>query len=514
MIVAPQPLAAEEGLKVLRAGGNAVDAAITTAFCQCVLDPQMCGIGGTGEMLVHLADGREEVIEFHARAGSKVRGDQWEALFIREAANRYGYVLEGWVNDVGYESVAVPGTVAGFAEALHRFGTISWDQAIGPAIAFARDGVPVSGFVHGFWTTDTGPDTVPPPLRIQWTSEAKRIYTNDGKLKKLGELLVQADFARTLKRLAVEGPEDFYRGEIAERMAADLEANGSSVTNQDLAAYRAEITQPLRGTYRGLDVVTVGPPAGGPALLQMLNFLEQYEISTLEWPSVDEARLRVAAMAWAFQDRKRWLADPRFVNVPVDRLVGKGYAASARDHPDTTHVCVVDAAGNAVSLTHSLGSGSGVVTPGLGFMYNNYLNSFDPRPGQNDSLAPGKTRSTMITPAIVLSKGSLRAVIGASGATRIVTGVLQTLLNLFDHRMTAVEAAAAPRIDYQGDVVTAEARIPLEVLDGLRDVGYRVTRRVLNYDVYFARVQLIAVEDGVPRGASDPRKDGGVALMV
>jgi gamma-glutamyltranspeptidase/glutathione hydrolase len=513
IIVAPQPLAAEEGLKVLKAGGNAIDAAVTTAFCQGVLDPQMCGIGGSGVMLVHLADGREEVIEFHARAGSQVRDDQWERIFIREAADRYGYVLEGWVNDVGYQSVGVPGTVAGLALALERHGTVSWADAIRPAIPFARDGVPVSGFVHGYWTTDSGPDACPHDQRVQWTSEARRIFTNDGELKKVGEPLVQADYARTLERLADAGPDDFYRGEIAARVAEDFQNNGGFITREDLAGYRAEVTQVLRGSYRGLDVVTAGPPVGGLTLLQMLNFLERHELAGLEWPSVEAARLRVEAMRFAFADREKYLADPKFADIPVDRLLAKDYA-TVHDRGETTHVCVVDDAGNAVSMTHTLGAASGVVTPGLGFMYNDYLNCFDPRPKRVNSLAPGKTRWTMITPAIVFDGGRLRAVVGAPGGTKIVTGVLQALLNLLDHGMSPVEAVSAPRVDYQGELVTAEGRMPDAVLGGLRKLGYTVQRRVLNYDSYFARVQLVAARDGKLTGASDPRKDGGVALTT
>src|SRR5919201_3621386 len=513
MMVAPQPLAAEAGLEVLRAGGNAVDAAVTTAFCQGVLDPQMCGIGGSGVMLLRKADATEEAIEFHARAGSQVREDQWERIFIREAADRYGYVLEGWVNDVGYQSVGVPGTVAGLAMALERHGTISWADAIRPAIPFARDGVPVRGFVHGYWTTDSGPDACPHDQRVQWTPEARRIFTNDGQLRKVGEQLVQGDYARTLERLAEAGPEDFYEGEIAARIAEDFHANGGFITREDLASYRAEAAPVLRGTYRGLDLVTAGPPVGGLAVLQMLNFLERQELGALGWPSVEAARLRVEAMRFAFADREKYLADPKFADIPVERLLAKEYAG-VHDRGETTHVCVVDDADSVVSMTHTLGAASGVVTPGLGFMYNDYLNCFDPRPGRVNSLAPGKTRWTMITPAIVLDGGRLHAVVGAPGGTKIVTGVLQALLNLIDHGMTSVEAVSAPRVDYQGEAVTAEGRMPETVLAGLRDLGYRVQRRVLNYDSYFARVSPVAAKEGQPTGGSDPRKDGGVALMA
>src|SRR3982074_1230679 len=190
VMVCPQPQAAEIALEVMRRGGNAVDAAVTCAFVQGVIDPQMCGIGGCGVMLVHSAQGGATLLEFYATAGSRAREDQWEHLFVREAADRYGYVLEGWVNDVGHQSVAIPGTVAGLHEALSRFGTISWSQAIAPAIPLAREGIPVSGFMHGYWTTDYGPDVVPNAQRIQATPAAKAIYTNDGRLRAIREGVV------------------------------------------------------------------------------------------------------------------------------------------------------------------------------------------------------------------------------------------------------------------------------------------------------------------------------------
>ncbi|MEO8744485.1 MAG: gamma-glutamyltransferase, partial [Candidatus Dormiibacterota bacterium] len=366
IIVCPQPQAAEVGLEVMRRGGNAVDAAVTCAFVQSVIDPQMCGIGGCGVMLVHNAQVGDSLLEFYATAGSRVREDQWEHLFLREAADRYGYVLDGWVNDIGYQSVAVPGTVAGLYEALTRFGTISWEQAIAPAIPIARDGFPVSGFMHGYWTIDYGPDVVPNRDRIQATPAARAIYTHDGELYAVGELMVQADYARTLERLAAEGPDVFYRGEIAGAIASDFEANGGFITREDLAGYRVNVTEPLRGTYRGLDVAAAGPPAGGLTLLQMLNFLEGFDVGSHGWPSTEAARLLVEAMAWAVADRELHIADPRFIEIPTGALTDKKYAekarqvvaaaAAAHDRPDTTQVCAVDDAGNAVSLTHTLGS--------------------------------------------------------------------------------------------------------------------------------------------------------------
>jgi len=516
IIVCPQPLAAEIGLDVMRRGGNAVDAAVTCAFVQGVIDPQMCGLGGCGAMLVHSPQAGDALFEFYGTAGSRVREDQWESIFIREAADRYGYVLEGWVNDVGYQSVAVPGTVAGLYAALTRFGTISWEEAIEPAIPLARDGFPVTGYVHGFWTVDYGPDVVPNAQRIQATPAAKGIYTHDGSLYAIGEVMVQSDLAHTLEHLAREGPDVFYKGEIADQIAADFESNGGFVTKEDLEAYTVNVTEPIRGTYRGLRVVAAGPPAGGLTLLQMLNFLEGFDLGSHGWPSTEAARVLVEAMAWAVADRELHIADPRFVDIPTGALSDKHYAATARqviaDRTDTTHVCVVDDGGNAVSLSHTLGSSSGVVTPGLGFGYNDYMNCFDPRPRRPNSIRPGKTRVTMMTPTMVFERNKLRVCIGAPGGTKIVTAILQVLVNVLDHQMSPVEAVSAPRVDYQGDVVQAEARVPRTVCEGLERLGYRVNRRTLNYDSYFARPQLIVREpDGYLSGASDPRKDGGAA---
>ena len=524
IIVCPQPVAAEIGLEVMRRGGNAVDAAVTCAFVQGVLDPQMCGLGGCGVMLVHSPRNGDALLEFYATAGSLVREDMWEHRFLRQAADRYGYVLEGWVNDVGHQSVGVPGTVAGLHEALMRYGTITWAQAIEPAIPLARDGFPVTGFMHGYWTTDYGPDVVPNRERIQATPAAKAIYTRDGELFGIGDRFVQADLARTLERLANEGPDVFYQGDIADQIVADFETNHGFITRGDLASYRVNVTEPLRGTYRGLAVVTAGAPAAGITLLQMLNFLEGHDVGGHGWPSTEAARVLVDAMAWAVADRELHVADPRFVDVPTGALTDKDYAAKARqvapveaasvhDRPDTTHVCVVDDSGNAVSLTHTLGSASGVVTPGLGFGYNDYMNCFDPRPGNPNSLRPGKTRATSMTPTLVFDGDHLRVCIGAPGGTKIVTAILQVLVNILDHKMTPVEAVSAPRVDFQGDVVQVEGRIPVAVSRGLEKRGYTVNRRTLSYDSYFARPQVIVGEnDGFLHGASDPRKDGGTAL--
>jgi gamma-glutamyltranspeptidase/glutathione hydrolase len=517
MVVCPQPAAAEAGRDVLRAGGNAVDAAVTAALVQGVVDPRMCGIGGSGVMLVHLAgSGRQEVIEFHARAGRAVREDQWQALFVREAADRYGYVLEGRVNDCGYQSVGVPGTVAGLAEALHRHGTLSWADAIAPGLAAARRGLLVTAGIHRGWVADKGPDVVSGERRLTWTAESRRVFTRDGRLHGIGETIPTPDLAATYERLATAGPDDFYRGEIAAAIVADFRAGGGFIDAEDLAGYRPRVVSPLLGSYRGLDLAVPGPPAGGLSLLQMLNYLERFDLAHLGWPSAEAALRRVEAMAEAAAARSAHLGDPLFVHVPTSQLVAREYALatrSAHDSPSTTHVCVVDGEGGAVSLTHTLGSSSGVVTPGLGFNWNNYLNCFDPRPGRPNSLAPGKTRVTMMVPTIALRGGRLELVLGAPGGMRIASGVLQTLVNLVDHGLGPLEAVSAPRLDHQGDAVETELRMPSEVVTALERAGYTVRRRPLSYDHFFAEVQLIRVgEHGDCAGASDPRGDGGQPL--
>lgn len=530
LVVAPQVEAAEQAVAVLRSGGNAVDAAVTAAFVQGVVDPQMCGIGGGGVMVVHDARaGTNVVLEFFPRAGSRVREDQWLRAFRRPARHPYGFVLDGALNDVGYQSIGVPGTVRGLYEALTRFGTIAWDRAIAPAAAIAAQGFPVSGYMRQDWEFDTGPDVVPHGKRLTATAEARRIFTRNGSLYRVGELMVLEDYARTLHQIAVDGPDAFYTGRLAHTMVADLEANGASITADDLASYQVGSSSPVEGSYLGTRILAPGPPAGGVALIQLLNFFEGSELGGPEWPSAAEARLRAEGMKWVFAEQQRCLADPQFVSVPVDEMLDKDLAARARgdvsdgmqhlstpyaDAPTTTQLSICDEEGNAVSLTHTLGTWSGVVTPTLGFGYNNYLNAFDPRPGRRNSLAPGKTRVTMMSPALLFDGDRLSGVIGGVGGNKILTGVGQTLVNFLGHRATPVESVSAARLHCDGDAVHLERRISSDIRDDLERMGYRVDQHARNYDIFFALVQMIAIDgNGRARGASDPRGDGGTALI-
>lgn len=532
IVVAPQVEAAEQAVEVLRGGGNAIDAAVTAAFVQGVVDPQMCGIGGGGVMVVHDARTRSDVVlEFYPRAGSLVREGQWSSAFRRPAAHPYGFVIDGAPNDVGYQSIGVPGTVRGLHEALTRFGTISWERAVAPAVAVARRGFPVSSFMRQDWEFDTGPDVVPHLQRLQATDEARRIFTRQGSLYRVGERMVLEDYARTLEEIGRGGPDAFYVGALARTMVADFEANGASITAEDLASYRVACSSPVEGTYRGTRIVAPGPPAGGVALIQFLNYLEGCELRGRDWPSGVEARLRAEAMRWVFAEQQRHMADPAFVPVPVPQMLDKERAAAARaqvavggpppaitpyaDAPTTTQLSVCDRDGNAVSLTHTLGTWSGVVTPTLGFGYNNYLNAFDPRPGSRNALAPGKTRVTMMSPTLLFEGDRLSGAVGGVGGNKILTGVGQSLLNLLEHGMTPVESVSAPRVHCDGGPVHLERRIPSGVQADLEATGHPTNRHALGYDIFFALVQLVAIDgEGGARGASDPRGDGGVALIA
>ena len=526
MIVAPETLASEAGLEVLERGGNAVDAAVTAAFVQGVVSPLSTGLGGWGLLIVHAAEsGAQHCLDFQARAGSGVREDQWASIFLEQTPEKNLFRVEGAVNDIGYGSIAVPGVVRGLAEALERFGSISWEQAIAPALSLARAGVRASRSLLD--NNVRAPDA---RRRLAATPESARLFLPAGEILAVGDRLDTTDLAVTLARLSSAGPDDFYEGEIAQRMADDLTAHGSTIAAEDLRGYRPRLVAPVRSAYRGLDILTAPPPAGGAGLAQMLNFLEGYPPDRWDAPDADRPERLAAAMAWAFRDRDQLLGDPEFVAVPTDRLTSKAYAEEARagfeagdrfrfegalHEVGTTHISVVDRQGNAVAMTTTLGAYSGVVSPGLGFMFNNHLALFDPRPGRANSLAAGKTRITMMAPTVVLDAGRPRVVIGARGGTRIAGTILQVLLNLIDGGASVLEAVCAPRIDCQGDEVVLEGRIRSAVAAELARRGWRVNHLAESWSPYFAKAQVVQVAaDGSCAGASDPRGDGGFALGV
>lgn len=533
MIVAPQPLAVEEGAKVLKRGGNAYDAALACAFTQFILDPHSCGVGGYLLLTHHPAGtGRPQpVLDAPALAGSRVTPTIWENQVRGPNPAGWGFFLNDKVNDDGYQSICTPGMMRGL-EAIHkRWCTWKWADLISPAVHIAEEGFVVGAHLAGRWKDK--PQFYEDSSLLQKlsvTPAAGKIYLKpDGTPYDEGEVLRNPDYARTLRRLAAAGAEDFYTGELAAQVTADLAAHGSWVTAQDLSGYAVREGAPIVTTYRGYMIVTSPPPHGGPTLAAILKILERYDLPAMPHNSPEYIYLVSMAMKAAFSDRNRNLGDPDFVKVPLEQMLSEERAAHWRKVIDTgepidttriqpgsrttTQVTVVDKSGNCVSLTHSLGSSSGVITPGLGFMYNNSMINFHPYAGHPNSIAPRKGRTTGMTPTIVLDGNQPVMVLGAPGATRIITAVLQVILNRLDFGMTVTEAVLAPRIDCQGDTISCQARIPDYVCAEVRKK--HPIQRIPESHGGMALVHAITVQPETGRlyGAADTGADG-MALLI
>lgn len=526
MVSAPQPEAAEAGVEILRAGGNAVDAAVATGLVQTVVDPLMCGIAGFGSMAVYLPErGTHVYLDFHARAPGNARADMWVPHLRGEARDGFGFILENYVNELGYESIAVPGTLKAFHEAQRDFGALPWAEVVQPAIDWARRGWTVRPHVRDFWSTGSEMGHAPHTARIAWSKSGRALYCReDGTPKQVNDRVVNSDYAETLGLISREGADAFYVGELGHRMVDDIRGHGGHVTLEDLAGYRVLRHEPLRGTYRGYEVTTNHPPGGGVMLLQMLNVLENFDLQAMGHNTVEYLRVMSETMKRASADKDRFLGDPAFVDVPFDLLLGKAAAARHADairrgekarvprlntglpSKDTTQVSVVDAVGNCVSMTHSLGLPSGAITDGLGFMYNGCMAQFDPRPGGAGSIAPGKARFSSMCPSILFRDGKPTMIIGAPGATQIVMGVLQAILNVLEFGMTMTEAVSAPRFSSTSDVIDIANRIPHRVSQALEAMGYDVLRDARTYG--FASVHGIRITPEGLDGGADPNHDG------
>lgn len=535
IVVAPQPRAGEEAASVLREGGNAVDAAVAAALVQGIIDPLNCGIGGLGWMHIYDAERNEDrILDFCSKAGSRATADMWQDHILGPSADGVGYILKNDVNEIGYQSIGIPTAVRGLSDAIKWYGTRGWAETIAPAITLAREGYPVPRELSDEWQNQYSfgrPDAL---ARFTTTPAAAAIYTTEGRPLADGELLVNHDYADSLELIATNGPFAYYSGEIGRRLSEDWTANGGLVTQDDLATYQSEIQEPLRGTYRGLTVSDTPPPSGGITLIEVLNILEGYDLSSMGHNSSEYIHVLSQALKAGFADRAKYLGDPAFTDVPVEMLISKEYAANWRTRIDrgddfkiaksnsingsgTTHLSIVDKTGNCVSLTHTNGLCSGVVTPSLGFMQNNYMLAFDPRPDNPNSIAAGKKRTTNALPCIIFKEGKPFMIVGAPGGAYIISSVLQTILNVIDHGMTAIEAVSVPRIDCQGSTIYLEGRVPDWVCNELVDKGHNLYRDSSSYGVYprqAARVQAIVLDEsaGVSAG-SDPR-GYGVAFIV
>lgn len=531
MIVAPQPEAVEEGALILKNGGNAVDAAIGCALVQTVVDPQMCGLSGFGTMQLYLPSlNHHGFIDFHTTAPASVREDMWRDLIEGEARDGFGFFLRGRVNEVGYQSIMTPGSLLAYYEAASEFGTWDWKDIIQPAIDHAQRGFIVRPHVHEFWTKSLDYGRVPTSEKLGFTEAGRRIYFDEaGNLRGLGSRVTNPDMARSLRRIQQGGAHVFYSGDMAEEIAADMKKHGGFLSLEDLKSYKTKRIEPLWGEYRGHRIATNQPPGGGIMILEMLYILDHFDLAAMVHNSPDYIRTVAEAMKYATIDKDTKVGDPEFVDVPIDELLSKDYAAglaqrirrgekakavrleSGEPSKDTTHICVIDADGNAVTMTHSLGMPSGVITEGLGFMYNGCMSVFDPRPGRVGSLSPGKRRFTAMSPTIVFKGDDPYIVIGAPGGTFITMGILQGILNVIDFDMNMFEAVAAPRFTANSNTIDVSNRIPRFVTHDLEQMGYPVAR---NYHSYpFAGVHGIRIRDGKPDGGADPGRDG-MALAV
>jgi gamma-glutamyltranspeptidase/glutathione hydrolase len=527
IVVAAQPEAAEAGVEVLRQGGNAVDAAIACAFSQGVVDPQMCGVGGFGAMQICMPkQGVHTVLEFFARAPLSATPEMWADKFIGQTRDGFVFLLNDQCNDIGYGSVGTPGNVAGYTEALSRFGTMSLRDIVAPAIRQSRRGVMVRPYVHYYWALDHGSDgQVNVEDKLRFSETGRQVYFRpDGTLKRPGDILHNTEMTRTLERIAEGGAETFYRGDIAREIAADMAARGGGITMEDLAAYRVREKAPCWGSYRGLRVASNPPPAGGGSLIELLHILGQFDLGALEHGSPEHLRILAEAMKWMTIDKDAHMGDPDFVDVPLERLLSAEHAAALaariqrgekaavpraeepKDPPDTTVVCVVDAEGNAVSMTHTLGIPSGVITPGLGFMYNGCMSGFDPRPGHAASIAPGKSRGSAMAPTILFDGDAPCMVVAAPGGTYIVPALAQAISNVVDFGMSMAEAVAAPRIVALSDTIDVSNRIPHGVTDALAAQGYPIARSYQSFA--FGAPHGLALKDGTWHGGADPQRDG------
>ncbi len=528
MVVSVEENASRAGIAMLKQGGNAVDAAIATALALAVTHPAAGNLGGGGFLLVRFKDGRSAFIDFRERAPAAASRD----MYLDAAGN---VIPEA--STIGPRAAAVPGTVAGLEYASRKYGRLRWNRLVTPAVRLAR---------QGFAAGDELARSLSDPKvvkRLSRFAESKRIFLRNGRLYKPGDRFVQRDLARTLERIRVGGAREFYRGYTARRFAAFMKESGGLITLEDLKNYRAAERTPLRGTYRGYEIISAPPPsAGGTALLEMLNILEGVPLAGKGAFSADAIHWTVEAMRRAFADRAQYLGDPDFVRVPVRGLTDKKYAETLRasiqperasaslsvragnpapyESSETTHLSVVDGEGNAAALTYTLENsyGNGVTVAGLGFLLNNEMDDFTAKPGapngseliqgEANIIAPGKRPLSSMTPTIVTRDGRLVLVTGSPGGPTIISTVLNVLLGVLEYKMSVERAVEMPRFHHQWlpDRIRMEnSGFSPDTLALLRARGHE-----LEFREEWGGAHSIAVDprDGTLLGAADPRRGG------
>jgi gamma-glutamyltranspeptidase/glutathione hydrolase len=529
MVVAQEKIAARLGADVLRRGGNAVDAAVATGFAMAVTYPRAGNIGGGGFMVIHSADRHADVaIDYRETAPAAMTPD----IFL--GADGKPDIAKSRDSALG---IGVPGTVAGLTLALERYGSGKFTLAdlLKPAIDLARD---------GFVVTDDSADTLPDWHRrlARWPATAKIFSRTDGTSLREGDTLVQADLATTLQAIAAQGARGFYQGPVADKLAAGIRDAGGIMTTEDLKSYQATVRAPVRGSYRGYDIVSMPQPSsGGVVLLEALNILEGLPMGDMKQGSAPSLHVMIEAMKRGYADRARYLGDPGFINAPIATLISKDYAARQRASIDlnratpwtdalsatppregsnTTHFSVVDGSGNAVSNTYTLNFsyGVGLVAEGTGVLLNNELDDFTAAPGAPNAFGlvgfeanlpgPGKRPLSSMSPTIVLKDGKPVLVTGSPGGSRIISTVLQVIVNVLDYGMDVAAAVAAPRLHHQWlpDEVRIERGFADETLAALSAKGHRLVES----SGYSSANSIAATANGW-LGAPDPRTRGAEA---
>ncbi|MBL6745926.1 MAG: gamma-glutamyltransferase [Pseudomonadales bacterium] len=530
MVSSASKLASEVGAETLRQGGNAVDAAVATAFALAVTWPSAGNIGGGGFLVYHGDDGEATTFDFREKAPMA-------------ATERMYLGLDGAVvnnsNHFGPLAVGVPGTVAGLYLAHSRLGSLPWEDLVQPAVELAREGIPIT------YSLQTGFERSASRFR-QYPASERKFIKADGSFYELGEIWVQPDLAHTLELIRDNGADGFYRGENAERLASFMTDIGGLITEEDLAAYAAREREPIRGTYRGYEIVSMPPPSsGGVGIVQMLNILEGFDLADMGHNSADYLHVLTETMRRAYSDRAEHLGDPDFnESMPLDRLTDKDYAADLRasidmthksesspelfaqayESEETTHFSVVDANGNMISMTYTLefGYGSAIVVDGGGYLLNNELGDFNAVPGVTDErgqigtapnlVAPEKRPLSSMSPTIVAQDGKPVFAIGSPGGKTIINTTMQVILNVIDHGFNIAQAIEAGRIHHQWlpDVTSIESNsLSADTLESFQARGHQIRERGSQgaaMGVYYDREQNLFL------GASDSRRGDGGAV--
>ena len=522
MVATQHHLATEVGLDILRQGGNATDAAVAVGFALAVVLPRAGNLGGGGFMLVHEAGtGQTRAINYREMAPRAAHRD----MYLDDKGD-----VDNEKFNMSYHSVGVPGTVAGMIHALEKYGTMSLQKVIAPAINLAKDGFAV--------TYDLSEVLRLREERLRRSEASEKIFYKGDDLYGPGDILVQPDLAWSLQQISDRGLKGFYRGELADRLIKAIQSHGGVMTKKDLKKYEVTETEAVTGNYRGHEIVSMPPPSsGGVHVIQMLNILEGFDLKSTEYNSAETIHAMAEAMRYAYADRSEHLGDPAFWEVPVEGLVSKSYADDIRarismdtvalsssvkagtpgdyESEETTHYSVVDKYGNAVSNTYTLNFsfGSGLVAEGTGILLNNEMGDFSAKPGtanayglvggEANAVEPGKRPLSSMTPTMVLKDGKPFIVTGSPGGSRIITTVLQIILNVIDHDMNIAEATHAARIHHQWlpDVLFHEKYLNPDTRKLLEQKGHTLKARAA-----MGSTQSIMLKDGQLFGASDPRR--------